>query len=170
MLQRREFLTPYLCSQSYRADYPSAQRAPAKKVRKRKHKKAAGLNNAGEAGHVSTEMNLQLEELGLPSTFGTSKASIAVSVTSFLGFGTCILCLQQQGLQGEIYKEDDSCMAVESTEPELDSPQVMRTDATDNSGIEWQQALDPTYGCFYYYRESTQVRFINCTCKSCKFA
>ena len=67
-------------------------------------------------------------------------------------------------LQGEAYEEDDSCAAVDQThvgvegESAHDAPMYEETPSPpSNSGLEWQQAFDPMYGCFYYYRESTQV-------------
>lgn len=64
-------------------------------------------------------------------------------------------------LQGEAYEEDDSCAAVDQTqaciESEKTSHSAMHEEAPIDSALEWQQAFDPTYGSFYYYRESTQV-------------
>lgn len=58
-----------------RADYPSAEHTPTKKVRKRKKKGSAITSGAAQENSASLELALQLEELGLPSAFGTSKAS-----------------------------------------------------------------------------------------------
>ena len=65
----------YVC----RADYPSdAQLSQAKKPRKRKKRKPVGWTHEISESEESTGLVLQLQELGLPSAFGTSKASINV--------------------------------------------------------------------------------------------
>lgn len=62
-------------------------------------------------------------------------------------------------LQGEAYEEDDSCAAVDQTQAGMANyDPAMHEKAHIDHALEWQQAFDPMYGCFYYYRESTQVR------------
>ena len=68
----RAGLVKAVCCQ-HRTDYPS--HTPDKKARKRKHKKAAEPNQITDADDGSKEAALQLEELGLPAAFGSSKAS-----------------------------------------------------------------------------------------------
>ena len=59
-----------------RADYPSdIQRTQTKKARKRKTIKPAAVEPANSDLEETAELVQQLEELGLPSAFGTSKAS-----------------------------------------------------------------------------------------------
>lgn len=74
--------------------------------------------------------------------------------------------LEHTCLQGEAYEEDDSCAAIDHAElPQArehgEGSHVAQTAvfqaANGSSGLEWQQAFDAMYGCFYYYRESTQV-------------
>ena len=65
-------------------------------------------------------------------------------------------------LQGEVYEEDDSCAAVDLSEVQQAGKDGEGSHCADAAGIgnghEWQQAYDSISGCFYYYRESTQVR------------
>lgn len=70
-------------------------------------------------------------------------------------------------LQGEVYEEDDSCAAIDNAEVQrqagmdAEGSHVMHAAAMHagvGNGHKWQQAFDSTTSCFYYYRESTQVR------------
>lgn len=67
-------------------------------------------------------------------------------------------------LQGEVYEEDDSCAGIDRTQAAMGGERTqdmhiaaIHEEADNDSGLAWQQAFDPTYGCFYYYRERTQV-------------
>lgn len=40
---------------------------------------------------------------------------------------------------------------------------LLPAEAPNASASAWQQAYDPTYGCFYYYRESRQVCWATCS-------
>ena len=73
--------------------------------------------------------------------------------------------------QGEAYNDEtESCCITDSQQhhdlcnEEKDGEQCMQSAVEQSSAdqvlgslLEWQQAYDDTYGCFYYYRQSTQV-------------
>ena len=167
----------------------------------------------------TTGLVLQLQELGLPSAFGTSKARISVMHAALMhvcasvpeslmhlsqSFISCVftdkaahqaavlceLLLQAQETpkvsapafghlnacsQGEAYNDEtESCCITDSqqhhdpcdeeedgdcTDEQCMQSAVEQSSADQVPGIvsEWQQAYDDTYGCFYYYRQSTQV-------------
>ena len=125
--------------------------------------------DAMESSEVVSELAQQLQELGLPAAFGTSKArkfhlTDSVHLNTSIVVITCIM-------QGDAYEdmaeeglaaEGDITGAEQQRFHRVELVSQADTDVSANllvqgSCSQWQQAFDETYGCFYYYRESTQV-------------
>ena len=159
-----------------RADYPTEpQPGRTSTARKRQKNKPAPSQQASYNIDENNALVLQLEELGLPSAFGTSKVAVTscmLQILPWFELAALPMLIGITGLQGEAYEdEDDSCIAtgnVQQLQPqhygngerEHHTPVSFTCSTEEELGectSEWQQAYDTAYGCFYYYRERTQV-------------
>ncbi|KAL0020680.1 hypothetical protein WJX79_010788 [Trebouxia sp. C0005] len=133
------------------SSYPSnAVLAHSKRARKRNKKKPETIVLESEE---STGLVLQLQQLGLPPAFGTSKGEAYDEEED-----SCVPANDPADDQQHQFAEDED---VHHHDDSADD-QLQYTGAhlpavqTQESACEWQQAYDDAYGCFYYYRERTQ--------------